>query len=103
MVQTWTVDLAWWITVVEIPFLAGLCVFIWRQRQEIFGKIDRLKQQIDQNDLADRAALAAFKLEVAKYYASVTEMKDLERRLTAHLVRIEEKLDQVALRHGPDR
>ncbi len=35
-----------------------------------------------------REGLAAYKLEVAKNYASMTYLKDVERRLTAHLLRI---------------
>lgn len=37
-------------------------------------------------------ALAAYKLEVAKSYASVGLVKDVERRLTEHLARIEAKI-----------
>ncbi|TAN54916.1 MAG: hypothetical protein EPN26_06160 [Rhodospirillales bacterium] len=40
-----------------------------------------------------REALSAYKLEVAKSYASIGYIKDIERRLTEHLVRIESKLD----------
>lgn len=77
-------DSLWWITAVEIPVLAGLFLLIWRQRQEQAGALDALKDE-----------LAAFKLEVAKSYASTQALKDVEVRLTAHLVRIERKLDGV--------
>jgi hypothetical protein len=40
-----------------------------------------------------RDNLAAYKLEVAKNYASITYLKEVERRLTGHLIRIEDKLD----------
>ena len=40
-----------------------------------------------------REALAAYKLEVAKSYATTGYLKDVEQRLTEHLVRIEGKLD----------
>ncbi|MCM2344882.1 MAG: hypothetical protein NDJ24_10020, partial [Alphaproteobacteria bacterium] len=45
-----------------------------------------------------REALSAFKLEVAKSYASVSDMRDLEGRLVSHLLRIEAKLDTTALK-----
>lgn len=77
-------DSLWWVTAVEIPVLAGLFLLFWRQRQEQAAAIDALK-----------AELAAFKLEVAKSYASTQALKDVEVRLTAHLVRIERKLDGV--------
>lgn len=77
-------DSLWWITAVEIPVLAGLFLLIWRQRQEQAAALELLKDE-----------LAAFKLEVAKSYASTQALKDVEVRLTAHLVRIERKLDGV--------
>lgn len=45
-----------------------------------------------------REALSAFKLEVAKSYASVSDLRDLETRLVSHLLRIEAKLDTTALK-----
>lgn len=77
-------DSLWWVTVVEIPALAGLFWLLWRQRLEQSAAVDALKDE-----------LADFKLEVAKSYASTQALKDAEVRLTAHLVRIERKLDGV--------
>jgi hypothetical protein len=37
--------------------------------------------------------LADFKLDIARNYASIAYLKDVENRLTAHLLRIEAKLD----------
>jgi hypothetical protein len=72
----------WWITAVELPVLAGLFVLIWRIRRELESAIGATA-----DDLAD------FKLDVAKNYASQAALKETERRLTDHLVRIEQKLD----------
>ena len=82
--ETGVFDSLWWVTAVEIPVLAGLFLLIWRQRQEQAAALELLKDE-----------LAAFKLEVAKSYASTQALKDVEVRLTAHLVRIERKLDGV--------
>lgn len=41
-------------------------------------------------------ALAEFKTEVAKEYASIKYLKDVETRILAHLDKIEEKLDRYA-------
>lgn len=57
-------------------------------------RVDEMEAKIDHIDQRLREALAAYKLEVAKSYASVGLMKDVERRLTDHLVRIELKLPQ---------
>jgi hypothetical protein len=43
-----------------------------------------------------RAELAAFKLEVARTYVPLSLIRDLDTRLSLHLVRIEEKLDEVS-------
>lgn len=78
----WPPDLMWWITAVELPALAGLFVLIWRARRELESAIDETAE-----DLAD------FKLDVAKNYASQAALKETEQRLTDHLIRIEQKLD----------
>ena len=41
-------------------------------------------------------ALAAYKTEVAKNYASMKYLKDVETRIVAHLEKIEDKLDRYA-------
>lgn len=43
-----------------------------------------------------RDELAAFKLEVARTYVPLSLIRDLDSRLSLHLVRIEEKLDEVS-------
>ena len=71
-----TIDLIWWITFIDLPALAGLLWMIWRLRE----------------------SLNSFKLEVAKTYASQSDMRAIEKRLTQHLLRIESKLDATALK-----
>lgn len=83
----------WWITAVELPTLAGLFWFIWRIRRDGEEKLDHLRHQCHTGDAQLRETLAAYKLEVAKSYASIAYLKDVERRLTSHLLRIEAKLD----------
>lgn len=85
----WTIDLMWWITAVELPALGGLFWMVLRNHRD--G--DESHRFYD-NALAQlREGLAAYKLEVAKSYASIGTLKDVERRLTEHLLRIETKLD----------
>ena len=87
------IDLIWWITVVEIPALTGLWWLVWRSRRDTDTALDRHRQRLDTAVAQAREALAAYKLEVAKSYASTSQLKDLEGRLTGHLLRIEAKLD----------
>ncbi len=96
-----SIDLVWWIGVVEVPVITALFVLIWRIRRELTDAIEALRDQADDADQAQSAALAAFKLEVAKHYASNDTVREVERRLTAHLLRIEQKIDgQPLLRRG---
>lgn len=80
-------QLVWWITAVDVPLATSFLISLSRLRQS-------LGQQID--DLRDR--FTAYKLEVAQNYASINHVKDLESRLIAHLLRIETKLDNTALK-----
>ena len=47
-----------------------------------------------------RTSLDAYKLEVAKSYASIDYLKDVDRRLSRHLETIEEKLDALLIGRG---
>ncbi len=91
-------DLVWWITVIDLPAMAGLLGFIWRTRQNFEHHIDDLKIVLDHRCDQLREGLNAFKLEVAKHYASQKDLRGVETRLVEHLLRIESKLDQTALK-----
>jgi hypothetical protein len=94
-VDRWTIDLAWWVTAVDLPALGGLFALMWRGRSELDARMDEIDHKVDVAGSQSREALAAYKLEVAKTYATTGTLKDVERRLTEHLVRIEAKLDAV--------
>lgn len=89
----WSLDLVWWVTAVELPALGGLFVLIWRGRSETDDRLDSLDHRVEVMGGQLRESLAAYKLEVAKTYATTGTLKDVERRLTEHLIRIEAKLD----------
>jgi hypothetical protein len=91
-------DLVWWITVFDLPAMAGLFWLIWRTRQDGQNSADQLHTLLARRSEQMREALNAFKLEVAKTYASQSDMRELEGRLTGHLLRIESKLDVTALK-----
>lgn len=91
-------DLVWWITVIDLPAMAGLLGFVWRTRQDSEAAVKRLHAMLDHRSDQLREALNAFKLEVAKTYASQKDLRALEGRLTSHLLRIEAKLDTTALK-----
>jgi len=93
MNDQWSIDLIWWITVVELPALAGMFWFVWRNQRDAEDGIADARHDFDTGLAFVREKLSAFKLEVAKNYASISYLKEVERRLTDHLVRIEEKID----------
>lgn len=89
----WTINVIWWISVVEIPALAGLFWLNWRSRLDVDDAISDARHEFETGLTYLRESLAAFKLDVAKSYASISYLKEVERRLTAHLIRIENKLE----------
>lgn len=93
-----TLDWVGWIALVDLPALAGLLALIWRTRHEGAQAASEMQALLDRRTEQFRDALSAFKLEVAKTYASQTDLKALEDRLVSHLLRIETKLDATALK-----
>jgi hypothetical protein len=91
-------ELVWWIGVFELPAMGGLLWLIWRTRIDSGAATDHLHNLLEQRSSQFREALSAFKLEVAKNYASQRDLRALEGRLTSHLLRIEAKLDSTALK-----
>jgi hypothetical protein len=82
----------WWIVAVDIPLFTT-----------IFSIFSRFRRETEDHLSALRDTLAHYKLEVAQSYASISQMKDLESRLVAHLLRIESKLEHTrthALKKG---
>lgn len=91
-------DLLWWITVIDIPALAGLLFMIIRLRGENCKTTEMLNNKLDLRCDQLREALHAFKLEVAKNYAAKKDLRALEHRIVEHLLRIESKLDTTSLK-----
>lgn len=89
--------LVWWITVVDIPALSGLFWLYMRLQRDSESAIDALNETLEMRCSQLREALSAFKLEAAKTYVSVHDVRDLESKLVAHLLRIEIKLDKTAM------
>lgn len=91
-------ELVWWISAIELPVLAGLFGLIWRTRQDGENTADHLQTLLERRTEQLRDALNAFKLEVAKTYASQNDLRQVELRIVDHLLRIEAKLDATALK-----
>lgn len=98
----WPAELMWWMSAVEIPALAGLFWLGWRNRRDADAAVARVHREAEGRDARLRDNLADYKLDVAKSYASIAHLKDVERRLTGHLLRIEAKLDLRPAGRGGD-
>ncbi|MBL8641123.1 MAG: hypothetical protein JNL76_03305 [Alphaproteobacteria bacterium] len=72
----------WWIAVIELPILSALFWLIWNSRREFENGLMKINQ-----------SLADHRIEVARTYAETRDIRIIENRLTAHLLRIEAKLD----------
>jgi hypothetical protein len=77
----------------DVSALGAMAWLVWRHRRDAEIAIERTRQVAADEARDLREALATFKLEVARGYASIGYLKDVENRLTAHLLRIEAKLD----------
>ncbi len=88
----------WWITVIEVPIISALFWLVWHIRTETETRVEALRHQVETRSQQLRDALASHRLEVARSYAQVADMRDLERQLIDHLLRIEAKLDRTALK-----
>lgn len=86
--------MVWWLSAIYIPITVTLFTFLWRIKRDTNEAIDELQKLIHTRHSQLRDSLAAYKLEVAKSYASVNDMREVEKRLVSHLLRIEEKLDR---------
>ncbi|MBP0446654.1 hypothetical protein J8J14_17910 [Roseomonas sp. SSH11] len=88
----------WIAAAVETPLMAILVWMLHSLRRSIAQAPDGVPlQDLSQQKAAldrTRDELAAFKLEVARTYVPLSLIRDVDGRLTAHLIRIEQKLDE---------
>lgn len=84
-----------WVAMIELPVFAALFRMIIKQRKEMEEYLLANQSHTDSRVDMCKEALADFKLHVARNYVSTNYLKDVENRLTNHLLRIEKKLDEV--------
>ncbi|MCR0984778.1 hypothetical protein [Roseomonas populi] len=98
-------DPQWISAAVETPMMAVLAWMLHSLRRSIAQSPDALppaapcqpgSDPAQQHAALERTRddLAAFKLEVARTYVPLSLIRDVDGRLTAHLIRIEQKLDE---------
>lgn len=93
-------DPQWIAAAVEAPLMAVLAWMLHSLRRSIAQAPDcppPVAPDLTQHQAAlerTRDELAAFKMEVARTYVPLSLIRDVDGRLTAHLIRIEQKLDE---------
>ncbi len=92
MNQEWTISWVWWITVIEIPAFGCLFWMMQQGRREAETALLKVYREIQANLNVVLENLAQSKLEVARLYATIADLKDVEKRLTDHLLRLEARL-----------
>lgn len=92
MIEQWSMSWIWWVTVVEVPLFGCLFWLIHHGRRESERTILKVYSEIQGNLGMVLENLAQSKLEVARLYATISDLKDVEKRLTDHLLRLESRL-----------
>ena len=72
----WTISWVWWITAVEVPALGCLFWMAHHGRREAERSLLRVYREIQANLSMVLENLAQSKLEVARLYATVSDLKD---------------------------
>ena len=78
--------------------MAALFRMLYGLKQEIQSRIERGDTRDSEAVSRARDELAEFKLEVARTYVPLSLIRDVDQRLSSHLLRIEGKLE--GLRRG---
>jgi hypothetical protein len=90
--EEWSMSWMWWTTAIEAPVLGCMFWLIHHGRRESERALLRIYREIQGNLNMVLDNLAQSKLEIARFYATVTDLKDVEQRLTDHLLRLETRL-----------
>lgn len=88
----------WWINAAQAPVMGALYWLVHGIKRDLDRRIDRGDLRQHDGLSRTRDELAAFKLEVARTYVPLSLIRDVDRRLTEQLVRIENKLGEVRRR-----
>jgi len=88
----------WWINAAQAPVMGALYWLLHGIKRDLDRRIDRGDLRQHDGLSRTRDELAAFKLEVARTYVPLSLIRDVDRRLTEQLLRIETKLGEVRRR-----
>ncbi len=90
-----TIEPTWWITAIELPVMAALFWMIHGLRSDVQARIERGDARDTDALIRTREDLSEFRIEVARTYVPLSLIREVDQRLSGHLLRIEQKLEQV--------
>lgn len=93
----------WWINAAQAPVMAGLYWLLHGIKRDLDKRIDRGDLRQLDGLSRTRDDLAAFKLEVARTYVPLSLIRDVDRRLSEQLLRIEAKIEDVRREQENDK
>lgn len=92
----------WWINAAQAPVMGALYWLVHGIKRDLDRRIDRGDLRQFDGLSRTRDELAAFKLEVARTYVPLSLIRDVDRRLTEQLLRIETRLEEMQRRQGKE-
>lgn len=95
--QAFDLDMATWLTAILLPVLGALFWMIQGVKRDLSKRLEEVSQRKLDALLALREDLSSHKLDVARGYAPLNAIRDIDRRLSMQLVRIEQKLERATL------
>ncbi len=90
-----TPTMMWWINAVEAPVVAALFWMIHGLKKDVEARLETRDLRHGDGLSRTRDELAEFKLEVARTYVPLSLIREADRRMSEHLLRIEEKLEEI--------
>lgn len=87
-----TISWVWWVTAVELPAFGCLFWMIHHSRREGERALLKVYSEVQGNLSMVLDNLAQSKLEVARLYATIGDLKEVEKRLTDHLLRLDARI-----------
>ena len=84
-----------WLRIAEAPLSVLLLWLVHGIKRDLDRRIDKSDRRDVDGLTRTRQELSEFKLEVARTYVPLSLIRDVDRRLTEQLLRIEEKLEDM--------
>lgn len=95
------IELYWWLRAIEAPLFLLLLWLVHSIKRDLSHRIQHGDSLASSGLQRTREELAAFRMEVARTYVPLSLIRDVDRRLSEQLLRIEERLE--ALRRAQER